>query len=578
MIKYGIQFPDGLTDATIELHCYRWGAGDSKQGFKPLPQTEKWEHLYRAITILWPEKMENGKKGYIVHDWTIPRIKAWCDIGCDGPWDIWWGPSSVGKTTDAAVIILAHWLSAPDKTTVHVVSTKMEALKLRIFGEIIRFHGLVPHLPGEVKASTPCIVLGDENSKNGIFGHAVWKGNVDQAMNNLIGVHNEFNALVIDEMQGSLPAAPAAADNLSSGREFKGLGMGNPQRRLDCMGKYSQPIKGWDSITDATKMWKTKYGTVHFWDGLDSPGIREPDRYFFLLNQKMIEDTARIHGRNSPAFWSQRRGFIPPEGLTPVIMSESFIVQHKMQAKAIWESGYQVCAGFDPAYSAKGDRAVMYPVRYGTMVGGLFGIEFQDAIPIELGSVGEKLMSDHITDQIMAATKGTGITPDRVGMDCTGVQGALADFIEKIWGRGLLRVQFGGKPSSRIIEDDGNGDTCDKRYKNRVTELWFAMRYFGERGHIRGLSDKSAEEFSTRELEDQFTPVKIEGKDLMKQRTGESPDESDAAVCALEWIISREGFLPGTMAMTPERVEEADQAYRNYDVDSESMVYLSSGL
>lgn len=582
ILRYGIQFPDGVNDASIERHCYRWGGGDSKRGWRPIPDgSEPWEHLYKAIKADFPEVMPDGRRGYVEHHWTIPRVKAWCDIGREehGDCDVWWGPSSVGKTVDAAVLAIEHWLSAPDKTTIHVVSTSVDMLKVRIFGDIARFYQMLGEgVPGEYKASKPCIVLGDENSRNVILGHAVHKGNAETSINNLIGIHNDFNVLIIDEFQGTLKAATDAATNLkSSGIEFKMLGMGNPQSRLDPMGRHSEPEQGWDSINETMEAWKTKYGMVHFFDGRKSPGVKDPKKYFFLLNQKRIDETKRIDGENSVQYYSQRVGWMPPEGIIPVVMSESFIVKFKMQEKATWKFEKRIAAGFDPAYSASGDRAVLCPFEYGFFSDDTWGIEFLKPIRIELGAAGDKLMAYHIADQVKASCRALGISPDSFAMDCTGMQGALADVIEKEWGPGILRVQFGGKASDLRVDEE-NMQKGSERYKNRVTELWYTMNAFGRHGQIRGLSDQAVLEFTQRRMVQTGTPVLIESKSDMKARTGASPDEADAAVVGLEWVRQKLFKLPGGEAGDVRRPEDIEATLRELDVDADENLYLSSAL
>lgn len=583
MRRYGIDFPDGASDASIELHCYRWGASSAGEEYvRGEGMLSKGEHLYRAILLLWPERLPDGKKGYIPDEWTLPRCMAWAALGPSGmTHDVWWGPSSTGKTTTAAVIILADWLSAPDRTCTNVVSTSLTALKLRIFGEIAKFHAMHgDNLPGTVKMSdNPCIVLGDENSKNGIFGHAVNRGNQLQSMNKLIGLHNEFNRLVIDEFQGALPAASDAAVNLASGREFKFLGMGNPQSKLDPMGRHSEPVSGWESINPSMETWKTKFGTVHFFDGLKSPGVKDPKRYFFMLTQQMIDDTVAHYGSNSIQYWSQRRGWMPPEGLLPTVLTESFILKFRMDVKAVWKmEAPKLAAGFDPAFSSGGDRAIFYPFKYGVFEDGIFGMEFLEPVALELGSTSDKLFSYHLLDQLKAAASLVGVKPADIAMDCTGQQVVLADLIEKEWGPGLLRVQFGGKPSELPVEHKSKTSARDE-YKNRVTELLYSMNYFGRNGQIRGLSRQACIELCQRRLVKTDSPMQVESKTDYKERTGgDSPDESDAAICALDFMRRRLMQVPGASGPRGADSEDELRILRELDVDSDPMNYLSSEL
>src|SRR3990167_2477526 len=267
--KYGMHFSDETSDATIELFMYRYSAKDWQQ---------KAFHMKNVIVMLYPESLPFGRKGYLWSPWANRRLESWCRNNRQ----TWIGPSSSGKSTDAGMLVLVHWLSAPDKTTIQVCSTTQNMLEKRIFGK------------------------------------AVLKGTVEQSTGDMIGIHNDYNVLVIDEMQSTRRAAVEAEANLSTGREFKFLGMGNPVSRLDPLGEYSAPVDGWESVNPSMEEWKTKKGVTLFFDGRKSPAITEPDgkeRYFFLLNQDQIDDVASSDGINSVKFWSQRIGFMPPEGL-----------------------------------------------------------------------------------------------------------------------------------------------------------------------------------------------------------------------------------------------------------------------
>lgn len=569
--RYGLIFDDGTTAATIELKAYR---------LNPSAGLGRAQHMKNAARMLFPERLEDGRIGYIWNEWTDRRIEGWCEIGTDGrdQYQTWWGPSAVGKTTDAALILLLHWLSAPRETMINVVSTSMKAMKLRIFGEIARLHSLHGDmLPGDLKLSVPCIMLGEENSRAGIYGHAVEEGKIEQAINKMIGMHNEFNVLLIDEMQGSQLAAAKAFTNLAVGREAKFLGMGNPQSRLDPLGIYSEPEGGWDSINTSMLEWKTKWGKTLFFNGLLSPGIKDPERYFFLLKQRDIDSARRTDGENSMAFWSQRIGFMPPEGTLNTVMSETFIQKFNMTRKATWSYSTKIAFGLDPAYSAGGDRCVLYPILYGLFSNDVFGIEFQPPIRIDLARTGDKLMAFHIAEEVQRICSEMGGRPENIAMDCTGVQGAIADVIENTWGRGILRIQFGGKASDRFIDTSRRFKGIE-RYKNRVTELWHSVKLFGQAGQIRGMDMEAANEFSQRMLADCNTPVRVESKIDMKGRTGKSPDYADAAACAIAYVIEREGVLPGAGEALPELDVSKDQLFKNYDIDGDERNYLTSAL
>lgn len=574
--RYGLDFPDHINEVSIELWCYRNNLTPERGGLG------KFQHLKNAIQMLWPEKMSSGSRGYFWHKWSDRRVKAWTSSEFhegDEDWQTWWGPSSSGKSTDAGLIILADWLSAASETTTIVCSTTKDMLEKRIFGEIIRYHGLYKdQLPGTYYRSKNAILFGDENSKNGIFGIAIQKGTAKQALGNLIGIHNRFNRLVVDEMQATLPVVMDATDNLSTGEEFKFLGMGNPESRLDLLGQYSEPVNGWDSVSaDVTESWETKFGKTHFFDGLKSPAIKEPKRLYFLLNQKQIDDLAKRRGEDSPAFWSQRRGFVPPEGLTQTVLTESAISKYHCMDNPEWVSDYTMVGGLDPAYSSGGDRCVLRPAAIGMFTWGVLGIALLPPIVINLKLSTGQPMTYYITEQVKRHCVQLEITPENLAVDTTGVQGMLVDVLEKEWGKGILRVDFVGNATDLPASLEDPRPAKDV-YKNRVSELWMNFSEFSRFDQIRGLDLETAKEFCLRQLMDKdLRWIWIEPKKIMKTRTGQSPDLSDATACVTAFARERMGIHPGA-TIRPQENREKDLEAIEYDLDGRDNLYLTDGF
>jgi hypothetical protein len=533
-IRHGLIFEDEVTDLSIELHCYRWGGTEHNQAF----------HLKRAWQIAFPEKLPDGRDGYIWSEWDDWSIECWCN----NRWATWWGASATGKSTRAAILVLLHWMSAPDQTTIHLTSTTAKMLKLRIWGEVLKYYQLYGEgvFPGIYLVAENAIVYSKSNQKSGIFGHAVMAGPADKAVSNIVGVHNTFNVLVVDEMQGTSRVLAKAPTNLMVGKEFKFLGMGNPMSRLDFLGDWSEPLTGWDTVTPETGQWNTKRGVCLHFDGLKSPGVKDPERFSFLLKQREIDETIEHDGVNSPNYWTMRRGFVPPEGLMPTLMTESFIVQHKMMGSVTWRDGYEMGAGIDPAYSSKGDRAVFYPFRYGTDIEGRFRVCFMPPEIIPLNLNGETPIAYYLAAEINRIMSRLGMPDDHVAMDCTGVQGMLADICEQEHGLKIHRVYFGGKASTALMSESDNrryAQTC----KNRVTELWMTMSQFGKSDMIRGLTVDTVKELVQRLLVCNVSPMCLESKTEMKARTGESPDLADGAVIGLAFLRDQVGITPGDM-------------------------------
>jgi len=551
MIIYGKEWDDEDPLATIHLwHFRNWKAN---KGMLP-----KHKHFELAIKALWPEKMPNGKKGYIWSEWSHTRLKSFVY----NEYQTWWGPSSSGKSTDAGIFALTYWLSAPDQTTITVCSTTKDMLERRIWREIVRFHSLLgKQIPGKRYKMPPRIELsgveaGDgENTINAIFAVAVQRGTTAEAVGNMVGMHNDYNVLIIDEMQATRQAAVEAYDNLSTGKESKFLGMGNPVSRLDPLGKASEPSAGWGSVSPANDQWKTKRGVCLYFDGLKSPAIAEPKKFFFLLNKKQIDQMAVDPGRDSPRFWSQRRGFVPPEGLTDTVFTENFISKFHIKDRAMWTFSKSRYFAFDPAFSAGGDKAVLTPFDYGQFTNGMMGIEFQEPIRINLElSTGEP-MSYIMANKIIAQLESAGTDPSALAIDCTGAQRMIADIIDKEWGdkhtpadgkpKQCHRVYFGNSPSSEPIGPD-DPTPCKERYKNMVTELWYVTREFARYDQVRGLEMEAVAQFCSREIMQEGNKIRVESKVDMKSRTGgKSPDEADSAVVAIDYVRFKLGGCPG---------------------------------
>jgi hypothetical protein len=551
---YGHAFPDEVTELSIELHFYR-----------NLDDVEaKIQHLTRAWKIAFPEVLQDGRAGYIWSYWTDRRIRAWCE----NRYQTWWGPSASGKTEDAAILLLLHWLSAPDCTTVHLTSTTGKMLKRRIWGAIVKYYLLYGEgvFPGYLKVAENAIVFSEANLRAGIFGHAVKDGKIEDAVSNIIGIHNTYNAMLVDEMQGTPPAIASAPTNLSVGKEFKFLGMGNPMSRLDLLGEWSEPVAGWDSISTALESWETRRGRCYYFDGLKSPGVAEPKKYPFLLKTVEIEETRKGEGEGSPDWWTMRRGFVPPEGLLPTMISESALVAGHAFDDAAWgTTGPETGMGIDPAYSSKGDRCVCYPFQFGFDTTGKMKIRWLAVRQIQLKMAGDKPMLSFIADEVVRIMGDLSINCDNASMDCTGMQGMIADSVEERMMGKIHRVYFGGSVDNEIQVSALDGRTGKEAYKNRATQLMGHMAQYVKADMIRRLDHEAARELCLRQLSEKVSPQRIEAKDDYKSRLGYSPDISDAALVGMAYLREKKRIIPDGM-----RAGEQDQAQsvRDKDVDA----------
>lgn len=568
--KYGMTFPDNTSALTMELAAYSRSIiehGDPEQRSK---------HMLKCMDILWPVKI------FRINEWTERRVKAFCST----PFFTMWGPSSAGKSTDMAAIILTHWLASPHCTTCTVCSTTRPMLVQRIFGEIVRLYLALENPPGVYRSSTTSIILGSENTKNGIFGVAVLIGSVKEAMGNIIGRHNRRNVLIVDEMQATREAAVEAVQNLQGGEDFRFVGLGNPDSRLDPLGRYSEPVDGWNTVNPSMEEWKTKFGKCFYFDGLKSPGVRDPVKYPYLLKQSDIDQRIKWYGENNPTFWSQTRGFIPPEGLPRTMFSESFFVKNDMiKHDTIWKTGCQTVAFLDPSFSAGGDRCALRIARVGINSDDKYIIEMDEAIIIPLEMRPDEPLNYVTAGKVKDACVAAGVDPINFGIDITGTQSALADIIEEKWGRGIMRVQFGGRPTELPISTEENVP-ASKRYANRVTELWGTFYQFGRHGHIRGADVETIKEFCSRLMLEKSSPVCLEPKTAMKSRSGKSPDLADCAVGITAIVRERLGITPGIgpagtfgyeqSSPNPYNLDDPEKTYRTTPEENATQMRLTN--
>ena len=107
--RHGISLPDGTPDVMFSLGAY------SLNIIQNGDREERTQLMLESMRLLWPEKI------YRVNSWTERRARTFCTEPTG--FFTMWGPSSAGKSTDVAAIVLVHWLAAPMITTCTVCST-----------------------------------------------------------------------------------------------------------------------------------------------------------------------------------------------------------------------------------------------------------------------------------------------------------------------------------------------------------------------------------------------------------------------------------------------------------------------
>ena len=464
------------------------------------------------------------------------------------------------NSADAARYALLWWWSLPEHRTVIVCSTTINALTKRIWSYVTSCcYKARGNLPGIVSNSPPPKILhARHDTKHGIHGAALKEGQSDRTLADLIGIHPDDGLLVIvDEATDVTPAIYDAITNWDSGGvKFQMIVIGNSKSRLDPHGRLSEPLLGWNSVNpDEDEKWETKNGVCLFHDCYRSPYVLHPERkqLSFLISSKKIAMEQKRLGTNDPKFWRFVRGFWPPEDITKTVLSLSMCEKHGVRDEARWEGRWQITiAGLDPAFTSTGDECILRFATLGPDERGILVLDYggeENIISMRLDSKSKEPVSYQIVRQAKRECLARGVDPYHFGADTWGIGTGAGDIFEVEWSDQIHRIISIGAPSNRYVDSEMT-DQAFELYDRINTELWFSMKTFVEAGQIKGLDEKTIEEFCTREYSWKGRKIRLETKEEYKERMGYgdgptgSPDRGDAAAIVLE-VAQRLGFAPG---------------------------------
>lgn len=585
---FGIRWPEGTP--LVQRHTFCAYHNRGKGSFY---------HRKQIIKALWPS--------HETHEWFDRRLESTCNYH----WNTWIGPGGSGKTTEAAVIGLQRWLEAPDRTAVIVCSTSKDMLRKRIWGSIAQYHAMLPKGLGPVGKliDTSCLIRWkDGDVKNGIFGMAVEEGPIDQVINNLIGIHTHRVFLILDEMQGVREAIMRATRNMAKNPHFDFLGIGNPESITDPLGRYSEPVNGWDSVERAvTPSWEIHSGPAkgegrcNFFDGRKSPAVLDPEfarRNPWMINAEQIEnDRKAARGNdNDPTLWSQSIGWWPPLGIDSTVLDSAIVIKFRCRERAVWTGDFFRWASLDPSFEG-GDKRPLTIGRCGQVTdpgsdddtpqpGHIapkvrWQIDITEQIEVPVDASSTEPLHYQIARWVKEYLVPKGITPDHFALDSTGEGGGLKSIFDIEWGP-VVGIEFGGAPSDNPVP--GKPDkTAREEYDRRASELNFNVRDFALADGLRGLPILAETQFCARKTMLKNRKYAVEpkttragGEKGYKQRMGHSPDHADSLAIGVALCIQL-GASPGEGGESVAQSEQAwEAAGRSADGDFNESNYLES--
>ena len=584
---YGWEWPVDMTDDNIRLTIgKKWREYKEEFGFEfrdPwVPMLDAARHLFGDYLKVseWTEQH--------FHDWVMePMVMT---IGC----------ASSGKSNDTGAIFVLDWVTDPYDTIILVGSTTKDALRLRTWESIERYLKVLQNgmfsVPGKL-VPTGCRIVNDrdysddpaaQGGKAGIHGVALNEGG------KLQGAHLPYVRLAVDELATiyNHEDIKTTVENLQIAKDFRFIGLMNPETWSDPSCQYIIPEGGIDSVTVDTGSWRSTYGCfVRHHDGMKSPCVLHPElakEFPFLTQRRHIEAALKRANGNAgaPRFWKMVRGFPMPAGTgAQTVLDEAIAIRNKVSEPAppfdpvTWRG---TAEGIDPAWTEGGDdacrarcylRVDMYGKPYLDFTNGIVKLKIDATI------VREHPALEQMRKQVVDARREPYAARYReMAVDSSGNQALASELVIYAAAYDVMQVNSSARASEAPLRAFDANKTMDTVY-DRGTEAWCVLAEFCRSGQVRGLPQDvvkalTMRRFATKMVRDASgakvpgavqNPLRLEPKPEFKQRYGRSPNEADACALAALAVKERLGLLPFAYAV-PRRQDA--QAPNPFDSDT----------
>jgi len=391
--------------------------------------------------------------------------------------------------------------------------------------------------------------------------------------------------LVHNSLMG--PSFLSAFSNLNNNADFRAIILGNPVDITDPLGIAAEPIDGWGTATmdtEKTIVWDTKFmnGRCVNLIGTDSPNFDYPEgekeKFPYLIGPRKIREILSGFSKDSPEFYSQAVGSMKISQMARRVITRLLCRKYGALDQPIWKgtSRTKICS-LDAAYG--GDRCMIGWGEFGADVNGKDILAAYPPVVVPI-IVGKDDVEDQISKFVKRFCEDNGIPPENFFHDSTG-RGTLGTALARHWSNACNPVEFGGKPTARPVSLDMfvmDEETKVRRlklsfehYYNFVSELWYAVRYTIEANQLRALSEEVMDEGCKREWD--WVPkggmkvIQVEPKEIMKERTRQSPDQFDQLAILVEGA-RRKGFQISKLANSSVEVDDDaldadEEAYQN---------------
>jgi hypothetical protein len=428
---------------------------------------------------------------------------------------------AIGKSFVAATTV-AWWLDVHPVGEAFVVTTAPtdKQVKAVLWREINRLH-------------TRAGLAGRTNLSEWYIGKelvAFGRKPADQDPTAFQGIHARYVLLVLDEACGIPKELWDAGSSIVSNEHSRTLAIGNPDDPFGEFAANCRPGNGWNIIHVGYKH------TPNFTGEPVAEIVKDS-----LIAPRWVEERAKKWGRGSAIFTSKCEGHFPLEGTSGTIPYAWATACRTLDLPTGASHDLPVEAGID--VGAGGDRTVIRERR-----GLRAGREevFVDADPMRtVGRLIEKINDWGVTrvkvDNIGIGWALTGRL--RELSSAHNSAGALAG--DTSHAAEVVGVNFGERPT----------EGREKQYLNKRAEVYWTVGR--ERSRLRSwdlgeVDDDVIAELtvSTYEIVDSFGKIKIEPKDKIIERLGESPDRAEALLLAF--------YDPYSTVTTPQQNMQVD--------------------
>lgn len=533
------------------------------------PGENRFRHLRAMHRYAWPQYEETWTY------WDDRRFRALAD-GYN--YISYAGGASTAKSHCAARLACLFWLLSPDKRTVTVASTTLQAASVRIWGYITRMMSeLAVKLPFiAYGGNAPKILYSKKDPIHGMYAVAAGKGTDEKAIKDWIGKHpKEAHMIILDEATDLDPIVLKSLPNLESGGiEFNCTTIGNSLSKFDLHGALSTPAAGWkniDPLKDTSWPTTQRNGICLFFSCHESPAIFETDpekkqklERFYITSEQIVQK-AKLYGENSDSFYRFVLGFWRDDSTDSTVISRRFINEFGVSKRAEWSGIYplQIVAGLDPAFSTGGDQCVLRLGVLGQDVGGRVMLDFRGEdllFRIKINARSDRSAELQIADEVLAILEKYGGRVANLCIDATGQGRALGEVIRLRAGSIELPIKiYSTRFGTRQV------DSFDVVIKTSL-ELWTDVRDFVQNDQLRGLDEKTIAQLTSRLIEVKGSKQALEAKSVFKARMGavspslaHSPDEADALALCLQAAKIKFGFTPGQVRKNIDPVSFMDE-------------------